>query len=232
MKAPAPDGCDNRVPQSPTTAAGGRYCFHSTPPTTTTTEPPHRTPLTHTHSHTHALTHTHRSFTFFARRQSGLGDRSRFTHPEASVSLARERAPPQPKSKPPRECWHPNRPGHTRTENTPKPPEPKQDETSSLCAGYGATRTGYTSHRSPRTEIAGFCCPVPCARRHPARKSLSFERPPHRAPPNARHRTPPPAHYKGDRYPTDCQVEWGAYSPTTARDGSSVKPAGRTRRPT
>jgi hypothetical protein len=98
LKAPAPDGCDNRVPQSPTTAAGGRYCFHSTPPTTTTTEPPHRTPLTHTHSHTHALTHTHRSFTFFARRQSGLGDRSRFTHPEASVSLARERAPPQPKS--------------------------------------------------------------------------------------------------------------------------------------
>ena len=53
-------------------------------------------PDTHTHTHTHS--HTHRSFTFFARRQSGLGDRSRFTHPEASVSLARERAPPQPKS--------------------------------------------------------------------------------------------------------------------------------------
>ncbi len=155
MKAPPTDGCDNRARQSPTTSLVRHFTNDPqtrSPATASHRAPPHRTPRI-THAHTH--THRHRSFTFFARRRVGLRDRSRFTHPEASISAAkgtaRHATEPQTRERPSPPPARLSPVGHrTRTPIRPSS-EPRGFWRRPPCTRCRATRRA-GNHRSPLTK--------------------------------------------------------------------------------
>jgi len=167
MKAPATDGCDNRAPQSPTTSLVRH--FTSDPQTRSVTlltiprrpaAEPHRTGRHASRTHTH--THRPRSFTFFARRRVGRRDRSRFTHPEASISAAKgtarhatepqTRERPSPLTRP----WD----THTHTDTTPLRTAriPETTAVHSLSSHSSCRQPPSSTH-----QRSGFCRPVAVA---------------------------------------------------------------------